>query len=606
MCGIAGFLPAKNGYRVSAEVARRVLDSMWMRGPDASGSWEHAETHTLLLHRRLSIQDLSESGAQPMLSHDGKLAIAFNGEIYNKEDLRRLVPDYPWRGTSDTEVILAIYEKFGEETPRLLRGMFAFAIWDERRRGVFLARDPYGIKPLYIAQTPDGTWFASQVKSLLLVPGVDLAADPAGHTGFFLWGSVPEPHSLFRGIRSLRSGHSLWLRPGSEPRESQFASIAEALIGETTATPLGEALRESVRAHFLSDVPVAVFLSAGLDSSTLTAISADAFPAADVSCLSLGFDFCAGAPNDETREAAQIAAHYGVKHRIDLIGREDFEKESHRLLETMDQPTVDGINTYFIARMARAAGYKVALSGIGGDELFAGYPSFREIPKLMRALRLFPASHRFGAVLRRLSAPWLKRITSPKYAGTVEYGGSLEGSYMLRRALFMPWELHEVIEPEMAAAGLEMLSDSAFDRRELEQVRELPIRAQISFLESTRYMRNQLLRDADWAGMAHSVEIRTPLVDFTLLTQLAASLRSACPPGKLDMARAVSKPLPENILHRKKTGFYVPVRDWIASAMDEKPERGLRSWARFVYRHQWKAAGSDSGSNLKQAEPVQD
>lgn len=590
MCGIAGFVPSQVGYRVPPEVARRVLLSMRLRGPDGEGQWEQPESRALLLHRRLSIQDLTESGAQPMLSHDGRLAIAFNGEIYNKENLRKLVPDYPWRGTSDTEVILATYEKFGEETPRLLRGMFAFGIWDERRRGLFLARDPYGIKPLYIAETPDGIWFASQVKSLLQVPGVDLAPEPAGHAGFFLWGSVPEPFTLYRGIRSLPSGHSLWIENGKEPHRAQFASIADALAGPSdsaSATPLHDALFETVRMHFLSDVPVSVFLSAGLDSSTITSLSAAAFPSASIHCLTLGFDVYAGTERDETREAAQIANFYGVSHQIATIGREDFRRESRQFLDAMDQPTVDGINTYFIARMVRQAGYKVALSGVGGDELFAGYASFREIPKLVNTLRLFPASNRLGSVLRRWTAPLLKHITSPKYAGTIEYGGDVEGAYLLRRALFMPWELTEAMDPELAAAGLEELSNSTLHSAEMDRVRHLPLRAQVTFLESTRYMRNQLLRDADWAGMAHSVELRTPLVDFTLLTQLAPMLRTANPPSKMDMANTLLRPLPQNILHRGKTGFFVPVREWMADSFEEKPERGLRSWAKFVHRYQW-------------------
>lgn len=590
MCGIAGFATGQVGYRVPPDVARRLLYSMRLRGPDAQGQWEQPDSRALLLHRRLSIQDLTESGAQPMFSHDGNVVIVFNGEIYNKEDLRKLVPDYPWRGTSDTEVILALYEKFGEDTPCLLRGMFAFAIWDERRQGLFLARDPYGIKPLYIAEAPEGIWFASQVKALLQVPGLNLAAEPAGHAGFFLWGSVPEPFTLYKGIRSLPSGHSLWIENGRKLREARFASIADALTAPSepaSAVPLRDALLESVRMHFLSDVPVSVFLSAGLDSSTITALSAAAFPSASINCLTLGFDLCAGTAIDETREAAQIAKYYGVSHQLASIGRDDFARESQQFLNSMDQPTIDGINTYFIARMVRQAGYKVALSGIGGDELFAGYASFRDIPRLMSALRLFPASHRWGAVLRRWSAPLIKRITSPKYAGTIEYGSDIQGAYLLRRALFMPWELPEVMDPELAAAGLESLSDSYLDRTEINKVQHLPLRTQVSALESILYMRNQLLRDADWAGMAHSVEIRTPLVDFTLLNQLAPVLRSTSPPSKLDMARTLPKPLPQNILNRTKTGFFVPVREWMADSFDEKPERGLRSWAKFVHRHQW-------------------
>lgn len=590
MCGIAGFLSAQDGCRVPADIARQILDSMKNRGPDASGLWEQPDSRVLLLHRRLSIQDLTESGAQPMHSHDQNLTIVFNGEIYNKDDLRSLAPDYPYRGTSDTEVILALYEKFGAETPRYLRGMYAFAIWDERRAGLFLARDPYGIKPLYLADTTKGTWFASQVKTLLRVPDLDLAPEAAGHASYFLWGNIREPYTLYKGIRSLRSGHSLWLQRGQLPRETEFASIANVLTDTDEAPPsvsLEQALSSSVRAHFLSDVPVSIFLSAGLDSSTILAIAAAAFPAASLTCLTLGFDASGGTVNDETREAAQVANHYGIKQRVQIIGKNDFALENQRFLDAMDQPSVDGINTYFIAKMAREAGFKVALSGIGGDEMFGGYSSFHEIPKLVNAMKNFPASHKWGAALRRWIEPLLKHITSPKYAGTIEYGGSVEGAYLLRRALFMPWELPEVMDQDLAAAGLDALFESEFEHRELDRIRNLPLRTQVSFLESTRYMRDRLLRDADWAGMAHSLEIRTPFVDFTLLSQLAPLLRSPHAPGKLDMANTPVKHLPKTIFNRKKTGFFVPVREWMMDSLGQNPERGLRSWAKFVYRQQW-------------------
>lgn len=464
MCGIAGLVSLESGYRVPPDLSRILLDSMRHRGPDASGLWQQQDARALLLHHRLSIQDLTPTGAQPMHSHDNGLTIVLNGEIYNKEDLYPLVPDYPFRGTSDTEVVLALYEKYGTDMPRLLRGMFAFAIWDERRQALFLARDPYGIKPLYLTETAEGFWFASEVKTLLHVPGVDLAPNPAGHAGFFLWGSVPEPHTLYRGIRSLRSGHTLWLQRGQRPVETQFASIAAALADGAETTPqtsLGEALLNSVRAHFLSDVPVSVFLSAGLDSSSILGMAAAALPAASLNCLTLGFDVLAGTPHDETRESAQTASHYSVPQQIQIIHWSDFLDENRKFLLAMDQPTIDGVNTYFIARMARAAGCKVALSGIGGDELFAGYPSFHQIPRMLSLAGKLRVSKKLGAVLRRWTAPLADRLTSPKYAGALEYGTTLEDAYLLRRALYMPWELSEVLDQELAAAGLEVLADSA-------------------------------------------------------------------------------------------------------------------------------------------------
>lgn len=593
MCGIAGYLSssAESDFP-NPELFEEVLSSLKNRGPDGYGVWTGPQKQVTLLHRRLAIQDLTETGAQPMFSNDKNLVISFNGEIYNVDELRRWVPDYRFQGTSDTEVILALYQKLGSSMLEYLRGMFALAIWDERRQGLLLARDPYGIKPLYLAETAKGVWFSSSVKSLLRIPEIDLSPEPAGHTGFFLWGSIPEPYTLYRGIRSLRSGYSLWLQKDRVPEIKQFASIAGLMMSGTSlpsdeppSLRLQNALRDSVHAHFISDVPVAIFLSAGLDSSTILGISAGDFPPEGLRSLTLGFDAYRDTPNDETIEASQIATRYSVPQQIEWVRQLDFEAESTQFLDAMDQPSIDGINTYFVARMARNAGFKVALSGLGGDELFGGYGSFRQIPRMMELVHGLHISRRFGGVIRKCTESLLKKITSPKYAGLLEYGGEIEGAYLLRRSLFMPWELPNVLDPYLAATGLEVLNRTVCE--ELQALKEYPLHLQISFLESTRYMRNQLLRDADWAGMAHSVEIRTPFVDQFLLKQLSPLLVSSTPPTKLQMAQTLIKPLPPVILNRKKTGFSVPTREWLTESLPQKPERGLRSWAKFVYKNQW-------------------
>ena len=598
MCGIAGYFSSVDGYFPDAGIEQQLLESMRARGPDGVGIWRHPCKKAVLLHRRLSIQDLSESGAQPMQSADGRLTITFNGEIYNANELRDLVPDYPFKGTSDTEVILALYQRFGQNILEILRGMFAFAIWDERNQALFLARDPYGIKPLYIAETSEGVWFSSQVKSLLRVPGIDRSPEPAGHAGFFMWGSIPEPYTLYKGIRSLRSGHSLWLQRDRKPRYSQFRSIAKTLTerlsllhDKSEPVQLQCALGDSVSLHYhVSDVPVAIFLSAGLDSSTILGIAAGKFPPKGLNALTLGFDVYKNTPGDESIEAGQIARYYGVSQQVKMIRRSDFEAESSRFLHAMDQPSIDGINTFFIAKMAREAGFKVALSGIGGDELFGGYGSFRQIPRMVNVIGALGVSRRFGGSIRKYTESFLKKLTSPKYAGLLEYGGTIEGAYLLRRSLFMPWELPGVLDADLAATGLEQLERSQLEKDELAHVKELPLHVQICLLESTRYMRNQLLRDADWAGMAHSLEIRTPFVDTFLLRQLAPLLRSSHPPTKLVMAGTLDKPLPATILQRKKTGFAVPVREWLSASLPERPERGLRSWAKFIYKEQYSGA----------------
>jgi asparagine synthase (glutamine-hydrolysing) len=257
----------------------------------------------------------------------------------------------------------------------------------------------------------------------------------------------------------------------------------------------------------------------------------------------------------------------------------------------MDQPTIDGVNTYFVAKAAAAAGLKVALSGLGGDELLGGYPSFGEIPRLAGALAWAAKFPRLGRTFRIISAPVLKHFTSPKYAGLLEYGGTYPGAYLLRRGLFMPWELPEVMDPDLAREGWRELQSLA---RLAETVRGMKgAHFQVSALEMTWYMRHQLLRDSDWAGMAHSLEIRVPLVDLELLRRVAPLLSQRPRPTKLDMARSPDQPMPEEVLNRGKSGFYIPVPQWLAQTgehQDLSRHRGLRGWAQLVYRHHTGAA----------------
>jgi asparagine synthase (glutamine-hydrolysing) len=254
-----------------------------------------------------------------------------------------------------------------------------------------------------------------------------------------------------------------------------------------------------------------------------------------------------------------------------------FTDERARLIESMDQPSTDGVNSYFVARAAARAGLKVAISGLGGDELFGGYATFDQVPRLAGALGWVPGARSLGRAFRVVAAPLLGRLTSPKYAGLFEYGTSEADAYLLRRALFMPWELPAVLDPDLAAEGWRALAPRL--RIAAADALATP-RARITAYESVIYMRNQLLRDADWAGMAHSLEVRVPLVDTTLLARLAPMLAAARPPTKRDMAGTPSRPLPAAVIDRPKTGFAVPIRDWLGG---NSAERGLRGWAREIY-----------------------
>ena len=349
-------------------------------------------------------------------------------------------------------------------------------------------------------------------------------------------------------------------------------------------------MRETVRYHLVSDVPVGVFLSSGLDSTVIAALASE--QGGDLRTVTLGFEEYKGTENDEVPLAEDFARRCGANHQTIWVSRADFEAERDHLFEAMDRPSTDGVNTFFVSLAARRANLKVALSGVGGDELFASYPSFTEIPRSVRALGLFNRSafQPFSRALRVVSAPVVRHFTSPKYAGMFEYGGSYSGAYLLRRGMFMPWELPELLDPELVREGWAELQTSLRLDETVDGIRNP--RLKVSALELTWYMRNQLLRDSDWAGMGHSVEIRVPFVDIEFLRQIAPLLASDSPPSKRDMAAAASPLITGQMLARGKTGFQIPVRDWLREE-NRRAEykivgpahRRLRGWAREVYSH---------------------
>jgi asparagine synthase (glutamine-hydrolysing) len=588
MCGIAGIFAYRDeAPGVDREELLRIREAMRVRGPDGAGNWMSDDGRVGLAHRRLAIIDLSPDGAQPMATQDGRLCVTFNGEIYNYRELRRELEGkgYCFQSRSDTEVLLHMYADRGPEMVHALRGMYAFGIWDAREQSLFLARDPFGIKPLYYADDGKAIRFASQVKALLKSGAIDTAPEPAGSVGFLIWGAVLEPFTLYRGIRALPAGTHLVVLRGGRPELQTYFSIRDELV-RALESPLpasmrheviGEALRDSVRHHLVSDVPVGVFLSSGLDSALVTALASKEV-AEPLQAITLGFREYRGTANDEVPLAQTVAARFHAQHETSFVSREDFESEFDSILAKMDQPSTDGVNTYFVSRAAARSGLKVALSGLGGDELFGGYPGFRQIPRLVDWLRFMKLVPMAGRAVRFVSEPLLRSVTSPKFAGLLEYGGSYGGAYLLRRALFMPWELDEILDPATVEAGLSSL-DLRTRLEETGRGLRGP-RPRVAALELSWYMRNQLLRDADWAGMAHSLEIRLPLVDIGLFKALAPFLVSAAPPGKLDAVSTLERSLPEGLLHRAKTGFGTPVRDWIAARESSNTQqRGLRGWA---------------------------
>lgn len=596
MCGIAGqFNYCSPGQAVDEQGLLALRDSMVHRGPDDAGIWISEELHLGLVHRRLSILDLSEKGRQPMATPDGLVRIVFNGEIYNFRSLRRELEDkgYQFRSNTDTEVLLYLYQEKGLAMVHELRGMYAFAIWDEQKQTLALVRDPFGIKPLYYADTGTSILFASEVKALRKLDAVDTAIEPAGAVGFFLLGHVPEPYTLHKGIRQLPAGSTLEVARDGRCNIRTFCDISEILAQDKSKNgsrrlseeewreQFSEALRDTIEHHLIADVPTGFFLSAGLDSSMLVYL-ASRIQSETVHTVSLGFDEYRGTEGDETKLAEETARTCHTTHQTRWIGREDFSAALDGFLSVMDQPTIDGLNTYFVSRVAREAGLTVAISGLGGDELFGSYPSFTDVPRAVGLCSRVPNVSFFGKWFRVLSAPLLRHFTSTKYAGLFEYGSSYEGAYLLRRGLFMPWELPDVLDPEIASLGWQELEPLLLRDESLKQISSP--RAKVSALEMKWYMRNRLLRDADWAGMAHSLEIRVPFVDLPLLRSLSHLLPQSASCTKNDLFRRLGTGMPESILNRQKTAFHVPVHQWLFKEFPEqKRERGWRGWARRVY-----------------------
>jgi asparagine synthase (glutamine-hydrolysing) len=584
MCGIAGAL--LNANRDAIAPVRRMSKWMVRRGPDAEGEWSDPAAGIAFGHRRLSIIDLDARANQPFASTDGRHVIVFNGEIYNYQALRQelIGAGVALRTTSDTEVILELFRREGAEAFRRLRGMFALGIWDAVERRLVLARDPYGIKPLYVGQARGGVVFASQVKAILASGLVSTSPDNAGVVGFFQWGSIPEPFTLYKDIRAVPAGCHLTVTADGISASRAFADLASAWVQPVAsvadvAEEVREAVRDSVAAHLVSDVPVAILLSGGIDSGAVAGLVSEL--GHPLEAITIRFNEFAGTSADESAPARLMAAHYRLKHTERLVTRDEFLTDVPAILAAMDQPSIDGVNTWFASRAVAECGYKVVLSGVGGDELLCGYDSFDNIPRMMALGRGLASTGLIGAA-NPLFAGAARLLRRPKLQWLPRYVGDFESAYVLRRSVLVPEELRQLLPDEAVAEGLAALAAAAPSSLDPSGDPQ----AKVSLLESTHYLRNQLLRDSDWASMAHSLELRTPLTDWTLLRRLAPHSRAlGHGKGKRMLAAAPRRPLPESIVSRRKTGFGLPMGAWLrelAPGTGGAQAPWARVWSRVV------------------------
>lgn len=559
------------------------------RGPDDQGIdlFQVGGLTLALGQRRLSIIDLSAAGHQPMLNAATGDAITYNGELYNYLDLRAPFEQRGtrFRGHSDTEVLLY---GIGEQGPRFLektRGMYAVAYYDAAKRRLMFARDPMGIKPLYIAERDGYIVWASEVRAVLASGLVDGGIDARGLAGLMAYGCVPEPLTFFSGIRAFPAGAWQWIdldpasggyRAGPIARHWDFPDVDESITEADAVERLRSTLDNAVRQHLIADVPVGVFLSSGLDSTIVASLARR--HTERLRTFTVGFSDHADL--NESLLAQETARNLGVEHHDLQVTNSQAQGWAEEWFKSLDQPSVDGLNTYVISKAVRQQGIVVALSGLGGDELFCGYTTFEELLRIKRGYDLvswLPGSLRkrvFAARAANFPASVRERISEMAASD-----GDLLTLYLYRRRAMSDLRLME-LGLDAAKLGLtpSYMPEEALDRAAGDPT---DVVAAVSRLESRFYMRNMLLRDSDTNGMAHSLEIRVPMIDTRML-DLAYSIPGhvRMPTGRYGkhlLKAAFTEEIPEKLRSLPKRGFVLPTRRWISGPMRERCEAALES-----------------------------
>lgn len=567
MCGIAGFIDSHATPEARREATVRMCAAMAHRGPDDEGL-AHDEVATLGM-RRLAIFDPAH-GRQPMQTADGRHTLVFNGAIYNFRELRRELEasGHAFHTQCDTEVLLAAYEQWGERCVDRLRGMYSFAVWDKHERTLFLARDPFGIKPLYFyhEESTGRLLFASELNALRRSGVLALDVDPRAVADYLAWFCVPAPRTLYRGVESLLPGETLRWREGRITRAASWRFHAPAAIRPCSTRPefireLRARLEDTTRAHLLADVPVGAFLSGGLDSAAIVALMTRA-GGSRLKTFSLGFD---ESEFSETPAAAATARYLGAEHSAYTLTGTQVAAEINQFLDALDQPTGDGLNTYYVSRLAKAGGVTVALSGLGGDELFGGYHSFRDLLRLRRGLpfwRRLPASLR-RAVVQRLACGATR---SRKLADFLGNARTFDELCSLQRRVFSEPARRSLLAPEL----LHQLAPLTPHHPQLDSLTQelagMSPASTISGWELRTYMADVLLRDSDVMSMRHSLELRVPFVDRTFVEWLwaqPAQFRFTPSQPKSALADAVADLLPPGVGRGPKRGFTLPFSRWM-------------------------------------------
>ncbi|MFB2773244.1 asparagine synthase (glutamine-hydrolyzing) [Pelatocladus sp. BLCC-F211] len=594
MCGIAGILTTESYQNNLEHLIVSMQKALQHRGPDDQGVYIAKDRQAAFAHTRLSILDLSPAGHQPMSTPDGRYWITFNGEIYNFHQLRSELEAQgeQFYSQTDTEVILKLYQRIGTDCVKQLRGMFAFAIWDDLEKTCFLARDPLGIKPLYYWHSGSTLIFASELRSLLASGLPKICLSQEGLYGYLTSGSVPEPLTLIENICMLEAGNWLFWQAGKvhQSRYWQIAFAAESIAAPEAITMVRKALLDSIEHHFVSDVPVGVFLSGGIDSTAVVALSRQ-IQSGSLNTYSIAFE---ESEWNEGDLAQKVANKFNTEHTEYKITASMGRSLLPQYLAAIDQPSIDGFNTFCVSQIAHKSGMKVVLSGLGGDELFGGYRSFQKVPRMVhfgqQLQPLKPLVASIGIGLER----WGRSTQVRRLGDFLQQFPSPVVAYRSFRGIFSHWEACQIVKSYFPDRELPSRNSPYIESNSPPSLED-----EISYMEISHYMRNQLLRDSDVMSMVWGLELRVPLVDHNLLETIAcipSNLRLA--PGKQLLIKAVPE-IPDWIVNRPKQGFFFPYERWMQAEWQDyfqeincpaniplKP--WYRRWSIAILQHWWR------------------
>ncbi|HEY0679105.1 MAG TPA: asparagine synthase (glutamine-hydrolyzing) [Chitinophagaceae bacterium] len=570
MCGLSGILNLKH-QPVDEAAIRRMSDCMAHRGPDADGFL--VQNEIALGHRRLSIIDLSQTNNQPQSDHTGRYYLIFNGEMYNFREVKAQLADYPYKTKGDSEVILAAYSKWGPACVEKFAGMFAFAIWDTQLRELFLARDRMGVKPIYFYKDDQHFLFASEIRAILKSGMVPAKLNARAIDDFLTFQSVGLPHSIIENINQVEAG--TWMRVSADKFEvkkywdiTSNQSNFDFSDKTTVQKQLYKLLQQSVERRLISDVPLGAFLSGGIDSSAVVGLMA-ASGNEPVNTFTIGFD---EKEFDESHYASIIAKKFNTRHSQIKLSPTVFLDELQNALNSMDTPSGDGVNTYVVSKKIRESGLTVALSGVGGDELFAGYPFFSQYYKLRHKQLLWNISRPARMLMAQLM-PVNGNVQKDRMKQLLQAGASIDECYPVFRQIISPRMIGKLTR---GSDNVNLITEQL--RKQKKNIDKFPFLSQVSIAEYLGYTQHTLLKDTDQMSMAVSLEVREPFFDHELVEfvlNIPDRLKFPVYPKSL-LVESLGDLLPGEIVHRKKQGFLFPWNIWMKNDLKEFCEQRIR------------------------------